>query len=138
MNLAFLNLGTSEVLLILLVVLIFFGADKAPQLARSLGKARAQLDQTREQFTQALRTEEELAWDSQLAFEKERERKILEADPDHQALVRAAEGLGLQTQGLTDAQLKSAIRAKLGAGPEESAEKAANAQQDSLRDNAQN
>jgi sec-independent protein translocase protein TatA len=32
------NLGTGEVLLILLFVLIFFGAKKIPELAQGLGK----------------------------------------------------------------------------------------------------
>ncbi len=32
------NLGTSEILIILLVILIFFGAKKIPELAQGLGK----------------------------------------------------------------------------------------------------
>lgn len=36
--LAFLNLGGGEIILILLVVLIFFGAKKIPELARGLGQ----------------------------------------------------------------------------------------------------
>jgi sec-independent protein translocase protein TatA len=32
------NLGTGEILLILLIVLIFFGAKKIPELAQGLGK----------------------------------------------------------------------------------------------------
>ncbi len=32
------NLGTTEILLILLVILIFFGAKKIPELAQGLGK----------------------------------------------------------------------------------------------------
>lgn len=32
------NLGTPEILLILIVILIFFGAKKIPELAQGLGK----------------------------------------------------------------------------------------------------
>ncbi len=32
------NLGTGEILMILLIVLIFFGAKKIPELAQGLGK----------------------------------------------------------------------------------------------------
>lgn len=51
-----LGLGVPELLLILVVVLIFFGADKIPQLAKSLGKGmsefrKAQQD-LRDEFTQ--------------------------------------------------------------------------------------
>lgn len=34
----FLNLGTSEIVLILFVVMLLFGANKIPELARGLGK----------------------------------------------------------------------------------------------------
>lgn len=38
LNLLFLNLGGSEVMLILVVVLLFFGSKNIPNLARGLGK----------------------------------------------------------------------------------------------------
>lgn len=39
----FLNLGTSELLLILLIVLLLFGARKLPELARSAGSSMREL-----------------------------------------------------------------------------------------------
>lgn len=40
MNLAFLSrLGVPEIILILLVILLLFGAKKLPELARSLGRS---------------------------------------------------------------------------------------------------
>lgn len=39
----FLGLGSAEVLLILVVLLIFFGKDKLPELARSIGKSYREL-----------------------------------------------------------------------------------------------
>lgn len=116
--LGLLNLGASEVILILLVLLVLFGADKAPQLARSIGKARAQMDQVRGQFTDALRTEEDRAWEDQLAFERERDRQVAASvaqertDTERAALHRAAQELGLQTQGLTDEEIQAAIAAR--------------------------
>ncbi|MFN4813326.1 MAG: twin-arginine translocase TatA/TatE family subunit [Bacteroidota bacterium] len=38
LTLLFLNLGGSEVMLILLVILLFFGSKNIPNLARGLGK----------------------------------------------------------------------------------------------------
>ncbi|WP_017257916.1 Sec-independent protein translocase subunit TatA/TatB [Pedobacter arcticus] len=37
-NLLFLNLGTQEVVLIMFAVLLLFGGEKLPELARGLGK----------------------------------------------------------------------------------------------------
>ena len=37
-NLLFLNLGGGEIFVILLVVLIFFGAKRIPELAKGMGK----------------------------------------------------------------------------------------------------
>jgi sec-independent protein translocase protein TatA len=38
------DLGAPELLIILLVVLVLFGGAKLPQLARSLGQAKKELD----------------------------------------------------------------------------------------------
>ena len=38
MNLLFMNLGGGEIFLILLVVLLFFGSKRIPELAKGLGK----------------------------------------------------------------------------------------------------
>lgn len=38
MNLAFLNIGTQEMMLIIIVALLLFGGKKLPELARGLGK----------------------------------------------------------------------------------------------------
>ncbi len=43
MTLLFLNLGGSEVVLIVLVVLLFFGSKNIPTLARGLGKGLREL-----------------------------------------------------------------------------------------------
>jgi sec-independent protein translocase protein TatA len=39
----FLNLGTGEVFFIVLMILIFFGADKLPAMARTLGKGMREM-----------------------------------------------------------------------------------------------
>lgn len=46
--LAFMGLGPSEVLLIFLVVLLFFGGRKIPELARSLGKGMREFKKARD------------------------------------------------------------------------------------------
>ncbi len=42
MTLLFLDIGGGELILILLVIVMFFGADKIPEMARGLGKGMRQ------------------------------------------------------------------------------------------------
>lgn len=136
MWLAFLNLGPSEVALILVLFLLLFGAERVPELARRVGQAKAQLDGVKNQVTSAFEDEEEKALREQLEFEAKREAHIRAmGDPDREDLARRAEALGLQTQGLSSEDLKAAIAARL-AGEEgdaslgeEKPKNAANAQQ---------
>lgn len=115
MLLAFLNLGPSEVALILVLLVVLFGADKLPQLARRVGQAKAQLDAARHQVTDAFQDEDARAAEQAAAFEAKREQYI-RAMPDnlgYEELVKRAEALGLQTQGLDTPDLRAAIAAKL-------------------------
>lgn len=134
MLLAFLNLGPSEVLLVLVLFLLLFGAQKVPEMARSLGRAKAEMDRAQRELKDALTPEEDRALAEQLAFERQREAHMRAQveDPEMVALVKAADELGLATAGLDKAQLKAAIAAKVGGAPAQpgkDAENAAGAQQ---------
>ena len=43
------NLGPTEALIVLAVVLLVFGSSRLPKLARSLGEARRELDKLNEE-----------------------------------------------------------------------------------------
>tara|TARA_B100000686_G_C15852400_1_gene507848 strand:+ start:265 stop:498 length:234 start_codon:yes stop_codon:yes gene_type:complete len=62
-NLAFFNLGPWEILLILVVVLILFGAKRLPELARGLGlginEFRDAVDSSKKEIIDGLETESE-------------------------------------------------------------------------------
>ena len=55
------GLGTSELLLILVVALVLFGPRKLPQLSRSLGKSLANFKRASEDFKQT--------WEKEVARE---------------------------------------------------------------------
>jgi Sec-independent protein translocase protein TatA len=78
-TLAFLNLGAGEISLVLILILLLFGVDKAPKVARALGRIRGELDRAKATVETALKTTEERELEEQLAFEEERERKVAEA-----------------------------------------------------------
>ena len=60
-NLAFFNLGPWEILLILVVVLILFGAKRLPELARGLGlginEFRGAVDSSKKEIIDGIETE---------------------------------------------------------------------------------
>ncbi len=62
-NLAFFNLGPWEILLILVVVLILFGAKRLPELARGLGlginEFRDAVDSSKKEIIDGLETDSE-------------------------------------------------------------------------------
>ena len=89
------SLGTGEILFILLLILLLFGAQKIPDLARSLGKAQKEFNRAREEL------EQEPA--SKTSSEEDRIRK-------------AAQDLGINPSGRTTEELRKAIAEKVG-GP---------------------
>ncbi|WP_457550069.1 twin-arginine translocase TatA/TatE family subunit [Archaeoglobus sp.] len=89
------GMGPNELLLILLIVFILFGANKLPELARSLGRAKAE-------FKKAEREAElELI---------EFERKIREGRYKREELEKMAKDLGVESEGKSDEELARDIR----------------------------
>lgn len=82
------SLGTAEILFILLLILLLFGAQKIPDLARSLGKAQREFNRAREELEQPPPNEDE------------RVRK-------------AARDLGIAPEGKSMDELRAAIAEKV-------------------------
>jgi sec-independent protein translocase protein TatA len=87
-------LGMPEILIIVLVIVILlFGAKKLPELARSLGRAKGEFDR------------------GKMEIEKElREEKTKDEEKD---VVKAAKDLGIETEGKSEEELKAEIKKKL-------------------------
>lgn len=49
-SLAFMNIGGQELILILLLVLVLFGAKKLPELARGMGQAIKEFQKAKDEF----------------------------------------------------------------------------------------
>lgn len=71
------SLGSTELIFILVVALIFFGPRKLPQLARSMGKSLAEFRKASDDFKRT--------WEREVALESARanasENSILSEDP---------------------------------------------------------
>lgn len=92
-------LGTNEIVLIFLAIIVLFGASKIPELARSLGKATGEFKKAKQE------TEDEL---------KSIERSIKESPPDGTSKIRKmAKDLGIPVEGKSDEQLLDEIQKKM-------------------------
>lgn len=52
--LAFMNVGGQELILVLLIVLVLFGAKKLPELARGMGQAIREFQKAKDEFSDEL------------------------------------------------------------------------------------
>ncbi len=86
------NIGLPEILLIILIVILLFGAQKIPELARALGRAQKEFQRARDEVEE-------------------------EAKPppvtEEERLRRAAKDLGISTEGKTIEEIKAAIAGKV-------------------------
>jgi sec-independent protein translocase protein TatA len=53
--LAFMNIGGQELIFILLIILLLFGAKKLPELARGMGQAIKEFQKGKDEFSEELR-----------------------------------------------------------------------------------
>ncbi len=94
-------IGTPEILLILVIIIIFFGASKIPELARSLGKATGEFKKAKQE--------------SELEMKDfERSLKESKSTSDKSSRIRTmAKDLGIATEGKSDEQLLDEIQKKM-------------------------
>ena len=92
-------LGETEILLIVVVLIVLFGASQIPKLARSMGRAKGEFNKAKREFDlEAARTEAEPTT----------------AGPSEEQVRRTARDLGIQEQGRSLAEVKALIQQKLG------------------------
>lgn len=82
-------MGYEWIWLIIIGGIVIFGAKKIPEIAKSLGKAKGEYEKGQ--------------------IEGAKEVKTLLGSDDRPKLLKAAESLGIETEGLTTEQLKDAI-----------------------------
>lgn len=90
--LLFLNIGTGELIWIIVLFVLLFGAQKIPELARSLGKAQKEFQRARD----------EIAAETTKPAETEADR-----------IRKAAADLGIPTENKTTDELRRLISEKL-------------------------
>ena len=95
---AFIN-GAEWIIVILIIVILFFGAKKIPELARSLGKASSEFQKART--------------DAKKTIENDKDLSTTKKNVDREKLESIAETLGVDYSNKDDQDLKSAIDSEL-------------------------
>ncbi len=96
---AFVN-GMEWIIIILVIVVIFFGAKKIPEIARSMGRATSEFQRARVEAKKALANE---------TSNQEKSQQII----DREKLESIAETLGVDYSNKDDQDLKNAIDEEL-------------------------
>jgi sec-independent protein translocase protein TatA len=92
--------GTPEIILIVIVVILLFGANKIPELARSLGKATGEFKKGKQEI------ETELSSIGKPVTEGKSQENT------SSKIKRMAQDLGIVTEGKSDEQLLDEIQKK--------------------------
>ncbi len=92
--------GNQEWILIILAIILLFGAAAIPKLARSLGRAQGEFQKARQEFNKEVQAGQRDAGPSP----QEEERRIR----------AAAEQLGIETEGKSLDEVKQALNQKVG------------------------
>lgn len=93
-------LGTPEIVLIVLVIILLFGANKVPELARSFGKATGEFKKGQNELENEL-------------FNVNRSTNNVNSEQNISVKIRdLANDLGISIDGKTDDQLLEEIRKK--------------------------
>ncbi len=94
--------GTMEILLIVVAIIILFGASKIPELARSLGKATGEFKKAKQEAELEV---------------KEVEKSLKEGDTRKEKssskIRQMAKDLGISVEGKSDEQLLDEIQKKM-------------------------
>ncbi len=94
-------IGTPEIILIVIAIIVLFGASKIPELARSLGKATGEFKKAKEEGEREIREIER----------SEKEGKPIEEKSSK--IKQMAKDLGIATEGKSDEQLLDEIKKKM-------------------------
>ncbi len=94
-------IGTTEIILIVLAIIVLFGASKIPELARSLGRATGEFKKAKDETEREFRAVEKSVKEGHPIEEKSSKIKQMARD------------LGIATEGKTDEQLLDEIKKKM-------------------------
>ncbi len=119
--------GMEWIIVIVVIVLLLFGAKKIPELARSIGKARAEFTRGQTMVEKEIREAERMDTEEEAKRKREEVKKKAEEASSEgseeaedaatdQELVKAAVALGIDPKGKNEEELRILIKYKMEQG----------------------
>ncbi|NIP33620.1 MAG: hypothetical protein GWN18_01700, partial [Thermoplasmata archaeon] len=109
--------GMEWIIVIIVIVLLLFGAKKIPELARSIGKARAEFSRGQSMVEKEIREAERQDREEELQRKREQdlerskdETKAAASDGIDPELKNAAKALDIDPEGKTEEELRVLIK----------------------------
>lgn len=93
--------GPLEIVLIVVVIIVLFGASKIPELARSLGKATGEFKKGKQEI------------ENELNDIVKPGKEIRSPEQSSSKIIKMAQDLGIATEGKSDEQLLEEIQKKM-------------------------
>jgi len=115
------GIGPTEIGIIILIVILLFGASKVPQLARSFGQAMGEFKKARKEAEINYKKFEESVTGSEeeIPKEKAKVKAAAETKGEEVNIKEVAAYMGIDTEGKTEEELKEEVQAKLEASKSE-------------------
>jgi sec-independent protein translocase protein TatA len=115
------GIGPLEIGIIVLIVILLFGAAKVPQLARSFGQAMGEFKKAKREAELNYKKFEESVTGSEEEIPKERAKAKAKAETKGEEvnIKEVAAYMGIDTEGKTEEELKEEVQAKLEASKSE-------------------
>lgn len=107
------GIGPTEIGIIVLIIILLFGATKVPQLARSFGQAMGEFKKARKEAEINYKKFE----DSVTGEEEIPKKAAAETKGEEVNIKEVASYMGIDTEGKTEEELKKEVQAKLEASP---------------------
>lgn len=109
--------GPVEIGIIILIIILLFGASKVPQLARSFGQAMGEFKKARKEAEINYKKFEESVAGSEEEIPKAKVKAAAEIKGEEVNIKEVAAYMGIDTEGKTEEELKEEVRAKLDSSP---------------------
>ncbi len=111
------GIGPMEIGIIVLIIILLFGATKVPQLARSFGQAMGEFKKAKKEAEINYKKFEESVTGSEEEIAEAKAKATAKTKGEEVNIKEVASYMGIDTEGKTEEELKEEVQAKMDSSP---------------------